>query len=241
MKQFVCMKWGDRYPADYVNRLYSMIARHTTAPFRVVCLTDDPAGVRDEVECFDCPTINVKSKQQNGGWRKLSLWAPEVPGLTGTALFLDLDVVIVDSLDPFFEVDGDYCVMRNWTQSDKRIGNTSVFRFTVGSHPYLLEQLEADPPAIFAQYNNSQSFISDRVSNMTFFPDPWCLLFKVHCLPSMPARLFKAPHLPGGARVVAFPGHPDPHEAAAGQWPGPWHKRLYKTVRPTPWIKEHWR
>lgn len=235
------MKWGTRYPADYVNRLYSMIQRNTTAPFRVVCLTDDKAGVRSEVECFDCPTINVNSKQQNGGWRKVSLWANQVPGLTGTALFLDLDVVIVDSLDPFFEVEGDYCVMRNWTQPNKRIGNTSIFRFEVGSHPYLLEQLEADPQAIFSTYGNSQSFISDRVQNMTFFPDPWCLLFKVHCLPPMPARLFRAPYLPEGARVVAFPGHPDPHEAAEGSWPGPWYKRLYKTVRPTPWILENWR
>jgi len=29
MKQIVCMKWGPLYPADYVNKLYGMVRRHT--------------------------------------------------------------------------------------------------------------------------------------------------------------------------------------------------------------------
>lgn len=243
MKQFVCMKWGQRYGADYVNTLFSMIQRHTTGPVRLVCYTDDPAGIHPDVECFDCPTINVEGHQKNEGWRKLSLWAPTLEGLTGRVLFLDLDVVVTDSLDPFFEFEPelDYCVMQNWTQPGRNIGNTSVFRFEVGSHPYLLEELEANYAEIFQQNPNSQTYISQRAEQMKFWPDAWCALFKVQCLQPMPLRWFLPSRLPQGTRVVAFPGHPDPHEAAAGQWPCPWHKKFYKTIRPTPWIKEHWR
>ena len=53
----LCMKWGDKYGPEYVNRLYAMVARHLRGPFRFVCLTDSGKGVRPEVElakCVDC-------------------------------------------------------------------------------------------------------------------------------------------------------------------------------------------
>ena len=46
----ICMKWGTRYGPDYVNRLYSMVQRHTKRPTRLVCYTDDPAGLDRGVE-----------------------------------------------------------------------------------------------------------------------------------------------------------------------------------------------
>ena len=36
----VCMKWGNAYGADYVNRLYNMVKRNMTRPFRFICFTD---------------------------------------------------------------------------------------------------------------------------------------------------------------------------------------------------------
>jgi hypothetical protein len=46
--------------------------------------------------------------------------------------------------------------------------------------------------------------------------------------------------LPREARVVAFTGNPDPDEARDGRWNAPFWKKIYKHVRPTPWIAEHW-
>ena len=55
VKQIVCVKWGKAYGSEYVNRLYGMVARHTTPPFRVVCLTDDRQGIDSllSVESFE--------------------------------------------------------------------------------------------------------------------------------------------------------------------------------------------
>ena len=36
----LCMKWGNKYPADYVNRLYSMVARNMQRPFRFINLCE---------------------------------------------------------------------------------------------------------------------------------------------------------------------------------------------------------
>lgn len=235
------MKWGDRYPPEYVNRLASMVDRNLGADARIVCLTDDPKGLTSRVECFECPVVPARDPYRNLGWRKLSLFAPEVPGLTGEALFLDLDVVIVDDLRPLFEHPGRFVVMRNSTQPGQRIGNTSVFRFTVGQHVDVWDRFCRDPDSAIATYRNSQTFVSNAIPDMVFFPDEWCLLFKVHCLPHPALRWFVPPRLPRGARVVAFPGDPKPSDAAQGKWPAPFVKRLYKHVRPTRWVSEHWR
>jgi hypothetical protein len=244
MKQIICMKWGTAYSADYVNRLYSMVVRNITGPFRFVCLTDDIDGLRPEVEAFPCPTIALPSPYFRKPWRKVTLWGPTVPGLNpGHALFIDLDVVVTGPIDDFFEFEKDktFVVINNWTQPGQGIGNTSVYRFQAGSHPYLLENLEADPLKHIRKHGNSQTYISRNIREMAFWPEEWCRSFKVHCIPRGLGRYFLQPSLPEGARIVAFPGDPNPPEAARGRWPAPWYKRVYKQFRPAVWVDEHWR
>ena len=47
LRNVICMKWGTKYGPEYVNRLYAMVRRHLTGDFRMVCLTDDPTGIRN--------------------------------------------------------------------------------------------------------------------------------------------------------------------------------------------------
>lgn len=238
------MKWGDRYGADYVNRLYGMIRRNTTGDLRLCCLTDDREGIRPEVDCFDCPTIDIPEPFNNRGWRKVNLFGPSVADYTGEVLYVDLDVVITGSLDGFFEhLPGEpYVVMENPTQQGQGIGNTSVYRFVVGSNTKVLNKLLANPEAELAAYRNSQTFISRTIGELSYWPKTWCRSFKVDCLPPMPARWWKTPVLPDDTRVVIFTGKPDPDEAAVGTWPvRKFYKKFYKTLRPTPWINENWR
>ena len=55
-------------------------------------------------------------------------------------------------------------------------------------------------------------------------------------LPRFPANLVKNVKLPEGARIVVFTGHPRPHEALSGEWPAPWYKKPYKSLRPVTWL-----
>jgi hypothetical protein len=242
MKNIVCMKWGTLYDAGFVNKLYGMVSRSISGEFRFVCLTDDPAGLNPAIEARDCPAIGGPLPWRETGWRKIALWAETLPGMEGDWLFLDLDVVITASLDPFFDYlpKQSFVVMQNWTQPGQHIGNTSVYRFRVGSHPELLEELKQDFMGVIRNFVNEQTFVSRRIADTAFWPDAWCLLFKVHCVPPMPLRWWQAPRLPAGARVVAFPGAPNPDDAAAGIWPAQGYKRLYKHIRPAAWINDFW-
>lgn len=240
----VCMKWGERYPADYANRLWSMIKRHTKRPTRLVCFTDHAEGIDPAIEVHLLLDINLPTRLQWRPWRKIALWGHTLPGVTGEALYLDLDIIITGGLDDFFDYEpGKFCVIRNWTTSNGGVGNTTAYRFRVGSATHLLERINREPEVVYKEFGNSQTYVTRAIGlPMAFWPDEWCVSFKHSLLPPWPLNFVATPKLPEGARIVAFTGKPDPDEAMEGRYPAsPWWKKVYKHVRPTPWIGEHWR
>ncbi len=238
----ICMKWGPRYGADFANRLWGMIRRNTTRDTRLICFTDNAEGVHPDIECRPIPHVDLPESHQMKPWRKISLWNRDL-GLEGDILFMDLDLVITGTIDSFFDhaPEETFCVIRNWTQPDKRIGNTSVYRFRVGAHHDVYQRLMDDPEGVTGAHPNSQTYISRTISSMAFWPAEWCVSFKHSLMPRWPLNFIKDVPLPETARVVAFTGKPDPDDAVVGKWPAKGHKKLYKYVRPTPWIAEHWR
>lgn len=242
----VCMKWGTLYGPEYANRLYAMVARNLSRPFRFVCFTDDASGLRPEIEAMPLPPIDIDPPYEKTPWKKLALYNATLGDLKGSALFLDLDVLITGPLDKFFDYPGDYCVIRNWTQPKTINGNTSVFRFTIGAHTDLLDLFHSRPTQYWVDTRRiEQTFLSEelhREGRLTYWPAGWCVSFKVHCLPGgwkFPRILLNwvlPSHLPPGPSVCVFHGRPNPDEALVGCWPGGWYKRL----RPATWIADYW-
>ena len=82
------MKWGTLYGAEYVNRLYSMVSKNLTYDFKMVCFTDDETGIRDEVQCYPIPEINLDSNLPERMWKKLTTLKKDLYGLEGRAFFI---------------------------------------------------------------------------------------------------------------------------------------------------------
>jgi hypothetical protein len=240
----LCLKWGKRYGSDYVNRTYAMAMRHTARPLRVVCFTDDPVGIRPEVDVKLMPPFDLPERMRYHPFRRMFIFQKELADLHGNVLHLDLDLLITGSIDAFYDhkPELDFVVAENWTQPGQGIGNMSVFRFRVGALTRVWDRFRPDPMAMMDLYRNSQTFVSRTLGHVDFYPAEWCLSFKHSLVPPWPLNFFKTPALPPEARIVAFTGKPDIDEAARGEWPvtAGW-KNLYKHVRPTPWITEHWR
>lgn len=232
----LCMKWGDRYGPAYVDRLFAMVARNLSLPHRFVCLTDDPRGIRPEVECRPLPTIELAGAPPHSGWRKLSCLGPALDDLDGQVLFLDLDLVIVAGIDCLFDLPGAFCIIENWTQPGRGVGNSSVFRFQAGAHRVVLERFCADAARIIGSYPNEQTYLSRSVGEVTFWPQSWCRSFKHDCLPARPWRAFRQAKIPAGAKIIVFHGEPKPPDAARGLWP-----ESLTGLRPVRWVDEYWR
>jgi len=70
----ICMKWGTRYGPDFVNRLFTAVQRHTQRKTRLVCFTDDEAGINPNVQIEPIPEINLPEELALTPWRKLTMW-----------------------------------------------------------------------------------------------------------------------------------------------------------------------
>jgi hypothetical protein len=238
------MKWGRKYGPEYVNVLQRMVARHLSGPHRFVCFTDDPAGIRADIDIQPMPSSALPNRPSTEAWRKITLFKPGL-GLQGQVLFLDLDVAITGSLDPFFEHPGTFCIIHNWTHPDRRVGNSSVFRFEAGAHAHVFERFNADPDWVVENFRNEQIYVSaqiDEAVGLTWWPAPWCRSFKKHCMGKGLLRMLKTPRLPEGCRILVFHGSPNPPEAAT-QWRYGERKGLKppKVKPPAKWILDYWK
>ena len=237
MHNVICMKWGTIYSANDVNVLYRMVSRNLSLPHRFACFTDDPGGLDAGIEHFPIPPVRVPTHLQQEAWNKLGTFSYPLGDLEGQALFLDLDIVIVDSIDCFFEYPGEFCIIHNWTHPDRIVGNSSVYRFKIGNHTDILRHYHEDPDAAKQEYRNEQAFLSHQLGadRLTYWPAEWCVSFKRHCMPPRLLAPFVRPKLPPGARIIAFHGHPKPDEAIRGEWKG-----RFRKMRKTPWIADYW-
>ena len=267
LKQIICIKWGTKYGADYVNKLYGMVSRNITPPFRFVCFTDNTDGIRPEVECQDLPVIDYPMPVgTTGQWPKSRLWSEKLGNVTGNVLFLDLDVVIVGNIDVFFEYEPNHPVMltRNMTNPLEKLGQTSLFRFPVGSLAPLQKLFASDPQGIAEKYRYEQRFVTRNApGGVELFPRKWVRHFRFECKRPFPINYFLPSKLPKDARVIIFAGGAlNPPEAIEGRYRTEYpndakehikliatsesaRKRPFRHLRhfilPTDWVKEHWR
>ncbi|KQV82017.1 hypothetical protein [Rhizobium sp. Root1220] len=269
VKQVICISWGTKYGAPFINRLYAMVKRNITPPFTFTCFTDDRSDLNPEILCEDLPPLNVENMpvKTKGIWPKGRLWGPKLGSLSGPVLFLDLDLVIVGSLDSFFELGepDDVILTRNQTTPFERLGQTSLFRFPVGKLIPLQEKFRADPQGVADKYEFEQRFVTRNApGGVKFFPRRWVLHFRQDCRWPFPLNYLLTPRLPGSARVILFPRDFHPQFAVEGRFGlkgkaappldhilhmfDPARRRnkslfryLRHYIRPTPWVAEHWR
>lgn len=243
-RNVLAIKWGSLYDANYVNRLYAMVRRHLSGPFRFVCLTDHAEGLLPEIESRPIPDLGLPESAGRMAWPKVSVFHPSLGDLQGTCLFLDLDVVLVDRIDELFEFQpGRFCLIHDWVQPHRRwiaarpnVGNSSVFRFDAGTMNYIVDHFVPNQEAIMQDFRNEQRFLTHMVEDkLAWWPTPWVVSFKRHCIPTFPLNWVRAPTVPEGAKVVAFHGTPKPDQVEHGYRHG-WRRR----TRPAAWIAENW-
>ena len=241
------LKWGTKYGPEYANRLFAGVDRNLGLDFRFLCFTDDPKGLRPEIEAHPIPGFDVPSAWQRTPWLKLALFQDGLAGLAGLSLFLDLDIVITGRLDDFFTfAPGRPCIIHDWEKLLQRMfrrhgqpGNSSVFRFESGISGAVLDPFMAERDQALSQYRTvvDQRYLAEALGpDQVWWPPEWVVSFKRHCIPAFPGNLLVPPRLPPDARIVVFHGRPNPHEALAGYRSG----RPHRVCRPADCIAWHW-
>lgn len=225
----VCLKWGTKYGAEYVNRLYRMVSRHLHRPFRFHCLTEDGRDLDPEIVVLPLACTDGMS----GWWYKLTLFRQDFFGLRGQLLYLDLDLVITGNIDFLYETPGDFLIIRNWSR--QLMWNSSVMRFEIGAYAHIWARFASAAERVMGEYNGDQEWIFQCVPEAGNWPAEKILSYKKSldskAYPLLEklggARLgLKAPvhldtPLPEQAAIIVFHGKPDPEDVAfqpSGLW-----------------------
>lgn len=242
----LCMKWGTLYPASYVNVLYNAVRRHLAGEFRFVCLTDRAEGLAPAIEAFPIPDLGVPGEDwKRGGWPKLGVFLRDLYGLSGRALFIDLDTVICGDLQPFFDDPAPFVAIDTgptWGRGAKDappLCGTGIFAFTLGAHPEVVEAFQADPHGAIAAHRLEQVFVQHMIPGMKFWPLEWVLSFKYHIRRPPLVGLILPPRAPRPQdRIIAFHGDPRPVDLVRG---GLWGVFPHLGFGKVAWMVDYWR
>lgn len=206
--KFVCLKWGSKYSNHYVNRLYRGVYRNSNIT-EFHCLTDDYRGIDENIICHPLPDVGMDLE---GWWWKISMFNPNYyQQLQGEVLYLDLDMVITDDINPMIEVsrvkdiisikdpwlDGMNSSVMRWNRSEM---GWVWDKFVQTQHVGRPRQYYEMDGKVFA---GDQDYLNYVIQNKQFYPDHWVLGWKAHG---------KSAVIDRDPRIVMFNGKPDPHE-----------------------------
>ena len=192
-RNVVCLKQGTGYTAEYVNVLYNSITRNCTLDFNFVCITDNPTGINPEIRIVPLPYTIAGGKWKDklpGCWSKPYIFSPECP-ISGTVLYLDLDIVIACNIDKLFTyAPTKWCTINDFCPPNARMSriNSSVLRFQAKEMPYiwhnLLNNLDSIKHRLRGGGREDQAWIHEQAIDAgtppCIYPDEWCLSWKLN-------------------------------------------------------------
>lgn len=241
----LCTKWGKLFPADYVNVLYRAVSAHLAPGFQFFCLTDQGAGLDPGIETASIPDIGLADAQIRapGVWRKLALFHPEVATLASgaRALFIDLDMMILGPLEPFFKPDHGIVLLdtgHDWRARDPVQPSTGVFAFTLGEQHQILRTFQSNPARAMSTFRNEQDFVAAHANDLSLWPSGAVISFKRHLVRRFCRDLIVEPTPPAaGPSILAFHGDPRPAELLRR---GVWGRFPHMGRGPVSWVQEYW-
>ena len=213
---FACVCYGDKYPVEYVQKLYNMVTRNTTLYINFFVFTDHV-----KMEKMIEGNINVRQFPEHdlqGWWNKMQLFHPKT-ALEEPTLYMDLDVVITGNIDCFFtyKPEADFVGMNDFNPSTKQ-WNSSVMRFkNEKMQGKLWYKFMDDRPNLLRRFAGDQNLISDFIKETPgceSYPDSWTQSYKWYDRKgNRYSRSAMTYEHNGESIVTVFHGQPNPHQS----------------------------
>jgi hypothetical protein len=222
MNNVICVYTGTKYNINHVNVLYNMVERNLSQPFNFYCLTNNQGQkFHKSIKLLDVPEPVMEN-----WWNKMHLYNKEL-NIEGNILYMDLDVVVISSLDEFFTnySDDKLCVIRDFGQPKSTI-NSSVLRYNLKHHHFIWDNYIKKKQR-YDGLHGDQNVLTDMIyshEKTVFLPDEWTYSFKwpERGKPKQYQKYKPEDHpLKKNAKICVFHGHPNPDYAMeydSGKW-----------------------
>ena len=228
----VCVKWGTKYNADYVNNLYAGVKRNTTVDFNFWCFTDDPEGIINGVKIVDLQ----HAKELESWWNKLILFSNDIPIPRGEKIFyIDLDTLIVDNIDSLLTLESpNIIVLEDFYKSIFKTANkigSGLMSWRHGDYTFIWSEFFKNPKSVIksAKTYGDQWWIEQCLTAWTHWQDiaPESVVsFKVHCREGLPPT----------AKIICYHGRPSIPDSANKET-----KINNWIIGPSPWVLDYWK
>ncbi len=251
----VCLKWGTPYSPEYVNVLARAVRDHLSYRHRFICITDTSEGLDAEVQVVPLPEIPIeRSKWGTGYWPKLAVFKEGMFAENEIVLYLDVDILIEQSLDSYVELidrEKGLRIIREWNPDiwqlvpvwlrPDRGGNGSVIGFIAGEQTHLFSNFARAPHEINSKYGLDQVFITQTAHNRRYWPEGWNISFRRRCVPHWPLNfIFRGVRKPACGRIFVFHGIPNPTDLIRdGDYR--WGTRWRYGYGPVSWVQDYWK
>ena len=172
----LCVKWGDKYGNEYVEKLKEQVENNCSVPFNFYCLTDKPT------QSYDIQLPTIWDAYENGkfwAYRKLYMFNEIVADIKGDQfLYLDLDVIIQRDLKYFFELNMErpYIVKgwwndievckKNYAKFQSPMVNSSVIRWNRAQLQKVYKHINDNLDVIFFTYPTIDNYLNHFWYNM---------------------------------------------------------------------------
>jgi hypothetical protein len=234
LKSIVCYLWNEGtrdYRPEHVNVLQRMFERHLSQPHRFICVTDEkPEDFSAGVEVLKTPGAAIHAGQHRSPegarfpscYRRLWTFSAEARALGDQVLLIDVDLVVVRSVDAILDCDVDFMgwrPFRDWGRK-LRFGG-GIYLLRTGTRTHVWENFDGARAIQRARDKGFRGSDQAWISYCLGEQEPyWQRNSGIYSIRDMAGR-----HdvLPPDARIVQFNGPTKP-----------WRSDLK-------WVKEHWR
>jgi hypothetical protein len=221
-----CLIHSDGYDWEYVERLYSMVRRNLSRPVVFHVYTEPDRHVPSHMIKHELIEWPGQWGMRKSWWYKLQIFNNE--HFSGPMLYLDLDVVIVRSIDWLVKLPPNYL----WAPKDYRVLwkathrgiNSSVMWWDVNHFAWVYEKFaKSDLNYLMKQYQGDQDYLSAVIPEnslrhtlpMTIMSWRWQVLdgglnFKTR----QPIKPGTGTNLDARTSILVFHGSPKPHEVS---------------------------
>lgn len=205
-------RWGDKYGAEYVDRLAAGVARNLRQPHDFCVFTPGP----EDEHLTTIPGCFARLRMFDPEWQARNGFKPG-----DRIVCLDLDLIVTGHLDDLFNRPESFVILQGANAANPCPYNGSVFMLRAGERrdvwaDFSLEAVKAIPAY---EFPDDQGWFAHKMPDAgAWVAGPKSGVY-AYRKPGWP----RGDDLPSGARIVAFPGWRDP-----------------QGLRHLRWVRAHW-
>jgi hypothetical protein len=172
----LCVRFGNRYGIEYVERLRNMVSRHLTIPHNFVCLTDSNHVIQG------VQNITIPNHRYNKQWwHKVHMFDPNL-GLRDRILYIDLDVVIINNIDMLISDKADtFYGIKDFNRkfiAGWKILNSSVMSWIAGQHSEIYTKFKSNPAEAMRLQGDQDWIYKVAKDKIKYWPEEWIQSYK---------------------------------------------------------------